>query len=129
MLYWVFRTGRKEQMDFNKGTDRLFVGMRGELSKYQLWLRREGNQIIVCALSWQVSSSAVFYLQRFDSLRIHRGRHSLKNSCSTLHLVQDESSCLSQISGDKYRINGELDYMSLCWVFPKGEQIIKLQCN
>lgn len=37
-------------MDFDKGADGFLVGMRGELSKYQLWLRRKGNQLIVCAL-------------------------------------------------------------------------------
>lgn len=65
-------------MDFDKAADGFLVDMRGELSKYQLWLRRKNNQLIVCALFWQMSSSAIFYLQRLDSLRIHRGRYSLK---------------------------------------------------
>lgn len=65
-------------MDFDKAADGFLVDMRGELSKYQLWLRRKNNQLIVCALFWQMSSSAIFYLQRLDSLRIHRGRHPLK---------------------------------------------------
>lgn len=88
-------------MDFDKAADGFLVDMRGELSKYQLWLRRKNNQLIVCALFWQMSSSAIFYLQRLDSLRIHRGRYSLKKSWGILHLVQQESSCLSQIGGEK----------------------------
>lgn len=65
-------------MDFDKGVDGFLVGMRGDLSKYQLWWRRKGNQLTACALFWQKSSSSIFYLQRLDSLRIHRGRHYLK---------------------------------------------------
>ena len=65
-------------MDFDEGVDRFLVDMRGELSKYQLWLRRRDNQLIVHALVWQMSSSAIFYLQRLDSLRTRRRRHFLK---------------------------------------------------
>lgn len=64
-------------MDFDKEADGFLVDMRGELSKYQLWLRSKDNQLIVCALFWQMSSSAIFYLQGLDSLRVHRGRHYL----------------------------------------------------
>lgn len=75
-LHWVFRTDSREQMDFEKGADGFFIDMRGELSKYQLWLRRKDNQLIVCALFWHMSSSAILSLQRLNSLTIHRGRQS-----------------------------------------------------
>lgn len=78
LLHWVFRTDSREQMDFEKGADGFFIDMRGEPSKYQLWLRRKDNQLIVCALFWQMSGSAILYLQRLDSLRTLRGRQSLK---------------------------------------------------
>lgn len=75
VLYWVFRLGRREQVDLDKRADRFLVDMRGELPKYQLWLRRESNQIIIGALCWQMTRSDIFYLQRIDSLKIHIGRH------------------------------------------------------
>lgn len=37
-------------MDFDEEADGFSVGMRGDLSKYQLWWRRKGNQLIACAL-------------------------------------------------------------------------------
>lgn len=79
VLHWVFRTDSRDQMDFEKGADGFFIDMRKELSKYQLWLRRKDNQLIVCALFWHMSGSAILYLQRLNSLTIHRGRQSKKS--------------------------------------------------
>lgn len=102
VLYWVFRLGRREQVDLDKRADRFLVDMRGELPKYQLWLWRESNQIIIGALCWQMTRSDIFYLQRIDSLKIHIGRHFyfiiiFFNKCSILHLAQKEISWLFQM--------------------------------